>query len=149
MRAAAGRGGTSYFALGGIAGQENTVSAFSDTLVGDASDDTLAGDVLQVSAVGDVLLTAEAGHGADGGWRLGAADGGKNNSVYAFNDSVDGAVGSDLLAGDVVSDGTSGSVQLLTSVGGGGSDYTNGRGATRGTSMRSAITYGVGTATIR
>lgn len=131
-RAAAGRGGTSYFALGGIAGQENTVSAFDDTVTGGAGDDTLAGDVLQVSAVGDVLLTAEAGHGADGGWRLGAADGGENNSVYAFNDYLDGALGGDLLAGDVVSDDTSGSVQLLTSVGGGGSDYTNGRGGNQG-----------------
>jgi len=131
LNAEAGRGGVSCLAAGGSAGRHNTVTAFTDRLSGGTGRDTLAGDVLQLSGAGTIELAAIAGRGADGGWQIGAGDGGDDNTVDGFNDTLDGGGDDDILAGDVAADGSSGVVRLVSSTSAGGSGYTNGDGGHR------------------
>lgn len=101
------------------AGQENeSASAFDDSLVGGAGRDVIAGDA-QTETGGTISLRARAGNGRNGDGTGASGSGGDGAVVRAFNDRLCSGSGPDSLAGDIVASGH-GSSLFVVEVGGGG-----------------------------
>ena len=83
-----------------IADDGEQLVAYNDTVFGTPLPDAMAGDALAAAAEDKVRLTAGAGLGSAGD--DGGADGGDNGGVHAFNDTLQGRNGADLLVGDVL-----------------------------------------------
>lgn len=89
-----------------LGGFGNTVKCFNDRLSGGSNSDTLVGDVHLVDARGSITLRAEAGTGGDGfgdryGYHFAGGQGGDDNRVVAFNDTLSGDSGNDKIVGDI------------------------------------------------
>ncbi len=124
----AGVAGRSAYTGGGAGGSDNTMEAFNDAIDGGAGEDTdtVVGDLAH-SGSGNVSLTILAGVGGGGAYTGGGA-GGSDNTMEAFNDSIDAGGGDDSLAGDITHSGD-GNVYLSAQVGTGGDfsgDYDDG-----------------------
>ncbi|MBK8176898.1 MAG: type I secretion C-terminal target domain-containing protein [Rhodospirillales bacterium] len=101
-------------------GDYGIATAFGDDVHGDVGADQLAGDVFRADASGTVILEAQVGEGGNGNINAGGGHGGSMNGATAFDDSLFGEAGSDVLAGDVISDRSTGRVSLLAGAGSGG-----------------------------
>ncbi len=135
----AGNGGRGYDnRIGGAGGSDNILEAFSDAMDAGAGDDSLVGDVTH-SGDGRVYLSAEVGTGGvaepdnidipD----ILSGDGGSDNTVEVFSDTIDAGVGNDTVVGDVHHAGTSGAITLSVMAGVEGRRNDDGDAASGGT----------------
>jgi hypothetical protein len=120
---------------GGNGGRHNLVEAFVNRLAGNQGADVLIGDLSVVTPGNDrIALIADAGSGDDATVRH-AGSGGDGNESSAFNDSLAGGSGRDLLVGDMQAEGLAGTLTLAALAGRGGGGAEAGRyyyGAYRG-----------------
>ncbi|MBK8176138.1 MAG: calcium-binding protein [Rhodospirillales bacterium] len=124
LTAAAGNGGDgkgeAYAAgAGGTGGDANLAVAFNDRLEGDDGADTLVGDILisdpNTAYEGTLDLSVNAGGDGSGST---VALGGASNAVSAFNDTLQGGAGDDLLVGDAFKIGGQSDAPYIGIVGG-------------------------------
>lgn len=104
----------------GNGGDGNKVFAFSDRLLGGASDDIIAGDIL-TQGTGSSTITLDVGRGG-ASFVFPGGSGGSDNQVSACNDVLVGDLGDDTLVGDVYAP-RGNTIELSASVGTGGSAY--------------------------
>jgi hypothetical protein len=90
------------------------MDAFDDVLVGEGDLDLMVGDVF---GTGGVRLTASVGRGGGGGYDSRGGGGGSENTMSAFDDTLDGGAGADTLTGDVYSIGDNVTTALHVSAG--------------------------------
>ena len=101
----------------GPGGNGNLLHAFNDGLVGGTDADVVVGDVAQ-TGLGAASLVANAGIGATVfRGMIHGADGGDQNTVRAFDDTLTGGEGSDTLVGDVFAIDSSGLAFLNAAAG--------------------------------
>ncbi len=117
----------------GQGGNGNNVLAFNDVLKAGSGNDTIVGDVSH-SGSGNVTLSTSAGTGGVGQYdSFGGGDGGNNNTMGAFNDTIDAGSGNDTIVGDVAHSGDSGTIALALSAGTEGAGDDDGEGGSGGT----------------
>jgi hypothetical protein len=121
LNALAGTGGF----MGGDGGDSNNVFCFSDTFVPGAGNDLIIGDVYYTLGFGDAELNAAAGSSGQGRFRFSphgpGGNGGDNNVVMAFNDTMSDDVvsaGDDRMVGDVYATGTVGVEDVMNALAG-------------------------------
>jgi hypothetical protein len=93
LRAEAGNGEDWGQGSGGKGGDNNNVDAFNDALLGGPGEDILAGDVRSNDDAGGIALRVTAGAGGNGGEFQSGGNGGNNNYVTAFTDTLRGDAG--------------------------------------------------------
>ncbi|MBK8175881.1 MAG: hypothetical protein IPK66_11625 [Rhodospirillales bacterium] len=122
----ASRGSYQFFFTPPDGGSGNRVTAFADSLTGNAGNDTIAGDVLSDHDLSPLSMNAFIGRAGTG---LGNGAGGDENMLAAFADSMRGGGGDDWLAGDLLRLGSEGDVALFVAAGSGSVGGFGGRGS--------------------
>ncbi|MBK8176139.1 MAG: calcium-binding protein [Rhodospirillales bacterium] len=117
LDALAGTGADAASGIGADGGTDAVVRAFDDSLIGTSGDDTLVGDVFGISDSGVVHLAAAAGDGGDGSP---GGNGGGDGRIFAFDDTLRGGDGGDVMIGDVYRLFSHDRAEILVSAGGGG-----------------------------